>query len=132
MASPAVRDWHRVKSNRRYLACRLRAKRHFSLATECRLGTDSDVDWEGEPATRQSVSGGMILGGGHCLTVWTKKQQVAYLSAAESEFVRCSQIRVGKARDTEREKRPRDSVRANPALGCLRDDGPGQPQRIGS
>ena len=37
---------------------------------------------EGDKATRRSVSGGVIMRGGHCLKVWTKKQQVVSLSSA--------------------------------------------------
>ena len=33
-----------------------------------------------------SVSAGVIMRGGHCLKVWTKKQQVMSLSTAESEL----------------------------------------------
>ena len=40
----------------------------------------------GDKATRRSVSGGVIMRGGHCLKVWTKNQQVVSLSSAESEL----------------------------------------------
>ena len=32
------------------------------------------------------MSAGVIMRGGHCLKVWTKKQQVVSLSSAESEL----------------------------------------------
>ena len=35
---------------------------------------------------KASVSAGVIMRGGHCLKVWTKKQQVVSLSTAESEL----------------------------------------------
>ena len=44
------------------------------------------AEWGGDKATRRSVSGGVIMRGGHCLKVWTKKQQVVSLSSAESEL----------------------------------------------
>ena len=40
----------------------------------------------GDKATRRSVPAGVIMRGGHCLKVWTKKQQVVALSSAESEM----------------------------------------------
>ena len=49
------------------------------------------------------------------------------LSTAESELYAA----VKAARERERCKRPRDCARANPALGCFGDNGPGQPQRNG-
>ena len=39
-----------------------------------------------DKVTRRSVSVGVIMRGGHCLKVWTKKQQVVSLSTAESEL----------------------------------------------
>ena len=36
--------------------------------------------------TRRSVSAGVIMRCGHCLKVWTKQQQVASLSTAESQL----------------------------------------------
>ena len=44
----------------------------------------SDTDWRGDKATRRSVSAVVIMRGGHCLKVWTKKQQLVALSSAES------------------------------------------------
>ena len=41
---------------------------------------------EADKATQRSVSAGLIMRGGHCLNVWTKKQQVVSLSSAESEL----------------------------------------------
>ena len=46
----------------------------------------SNVDWVGDGTTRRSVSAGVIMRGGHCLKVWTKKQQVVSLSTAESKL----------------------------------------------
>ena len=56
------------------------------LAAEWRAGCYSDADWGGDKATRRSVSAGVVMRGGHCLNVWTKKQQVVSLSSAESEL----------------------------------------------
>ena len=65
-------------------------------ADHARHGTrQEDRTWEAESevlvplaaeATRRSVSAGVIMRGGHCLEVWTKKQQVVSLSSAESEL----------------------------------------------
>ena len=41
------------------------------------------VTWS---VSRGSVSAGVIMRGGHCLKVWTKKQHVVSLSTAESEL----------------------------------------------
>ena len=46
----------------------------------------SEADWGGDKVTRRSVSAGVIMRGGHCLKVWTTKQQVVSLSTAESEL----------------------------------------------
>ena len=46
----------------------------------------SDADWGSDRSTRRSVSAGVDMRGGHCLKVWTKKQQVVSLSSAESEL----------------------------------------------
>ena len=40
---------------------------------------------ESNKGTRRSVSAGVIMRGGHCLKIWTKKQQAVSLSTAESE-----------------------------------------------
>ena len=46
----------------------------------------SDADWSDDRTTRRSVSAGVIMRGGHCLKVWTKKQHVVSLSTAEIEL----------------------------------------------
>ena len=50
----------------------------------------------GNKATRRSVSAGVIMRGGHCLEVWTKKQQVIAVFRRE-RVVRRSQDRVRRA-----------------------------------
>ena len=85
MANPTVRDSERVKIGR-YLAGRPRSKCWFRWQQSGELEAYSDADWGGDKATRRSVSGGVIMRGGHCLKVWTKKQQVVSLSSAESEL----------------------------------------------
>ena len=40
----------------------------------------------GDKSTRRSVTAGVVMRGGHCLKVWTKKQQVVSLSTAQSEL----------------------------------------------
>ena len=86
MANPTVRDSERVKRIGRYLAGRPRAKCWFRWQQSGELEAYSDADWGGDKATRRSVSAGVIMRGGHCLKVWTKKQQVVSLSSAESEL----------------------------------------------
>ena len=64
MASPSVRGMERVAGA---------------------LEAYSKADWSGDRTTRRSVSARVIMRGGHCLKVWTKKQVVS-LSTAESEL----------------------------------------------
>ena len=86
MANPTVRDSERVKRIGTFLAGRPRAKCRFRWQQSGELEAYSDADWGGDKATRRSVSGGVIMRGGHCLKVWTKKQQVVALFSAESEL----------------------------------------------
>ena len=58
----------------------------FHLQQSGELAAYSDVDRECDKATRRSVSAGVIMRGGRCLKVWTKKQRVVSLSTAESEL----------------------------------------------
>ena len=69
--------------------------------------------------------------GGHCLKVWTKKQQVVSLSTAESELyaaVRTASERLGIQSVAKDLGIP---VWAESTSGCFSDEVPGQPQRIG-
>ena len=75
-AKPSVRDMERVKRIGRYLARKPRAKCCFRWEQSGELEAYSDADWGGDKATRRSGSAGVIMRGGHCLKVWTKKQQV--------------------------------------------------------
>ena len=86
MAKPTMRDMERVKRVGRYLVGKPRARCWFRWQHNGELEAYSDADWGGEKATRRSVSSGVIMSGGHCLKVWTKKQQVGALSSAESEL----------------------------------------------
>ena len=86
MASPTVRDSERVKRIGRYLAGRPRAKCWFRWQQSGELEAYSEADWGGDKITRRLVSGAVMMRGGHCLNVWTKKQQVVSLSSAESEL----------------------------------------------
>ena len=86
MAKPSVRDMERVKRIGRYLAGKPRAKCWFRWQQSGELEAYSDADWGGDKATRRSVSAGVIMRGGQCLKVWTKKQQVVSLSSAESKL----------------------------------------------
>ena len=86
MAKPSVRDMERVKRIGRYLLGKPRARCWFHRQQSGELDLYSDADWRGDRPTRRSVSAGVVMRGGHCLKVWTKKQQVVSLSSAESEL----------------------------------------------
>ena len=86
MAKPSMRDMERVKRIGRHLVGKPRAECWFRWQQSADLEAYSDADWGGDRATRRSVSGGVIMRGGHCLKVWTKKQQVVALSSAESKL----------------------------------------------
>ena len=68
--------------------------------------------------------------GGHCLKVWTKKQQVVSLSTAESELYAAVKT-ASEGLGIQRGNGLGDSMWAEPTSGCLSDDVPGQSQRIG-
>ena len=85
MAKPTMRDTERVKRIGRYLVGKPMARCWFRWQQSGELEAYSDADWGGDKATRRTVSAGVIIRGGHCLKVWTKKQQVVALSSAESE-----------------------------------------------
>ena len=68
--------------------------------------------------------------GGHCVKVWTKKQQVVSLSTAECETVRRSQNRVRGMGNSERDEGLGHCM-CELAFGCHSDDVLGQPQRAG-
>ena len=80
MAKPTMREMERVKRIGRYLVGKPRARCWFHWKQGGELEAYSDADWRGDRATRRSVSAGVITRGGHCLKVWTKKQQVVALS----------------------------------------------------
>ena len=75
-----------VKRIGRYFVGKPRAKCWFRWQQSGELEAYSDADWGGDRATRWSVAAGVITRGGHCLKLWTKKQQVVALSSAESEL----------------------------------------------
>ena len=86
MAKPTTRDMERVKRSGRYLVGKPRARCWFCCQQTGELEAYSDAGWGGDTATRRSMSAGVIMRGGHCLKVWTKKQEVVALSSAESEL----------------------------------------------
>ena len=63
--------WSVSRGSARYLAGKPRAKCWFR--------------WQ-QSGELEAHSAGVIMRGGHCLKVWTKKQQVVSLSSAESEL----------------------------------------------
>ena len=126
MAQPSVRDMERVKRIGRYLAGKPRAKCWFRWQHSGELEAYSDAHWGGEQATRRSVSAEVIMRGGHCLKVWTKKQQVR-----RERAVRRSQYRIIRARDPERGKGLGDIMWAESTSGCLSNDVLRQSQWIG-
>ena len=83
---PPVRDVERVKRNGRYLSGKSIAKCLFRWQQGDELEAYSDADWDGDKATGRSVSAGVIMRGGHCLKVSTKREQVVSLSTAEGEL----------------------------------------------
>ena len=86
MARPTMRDMERVKRIGRCLVGRPRARCWFRWQQSGEVEAYSDADWGGDKATRRSVPARVIMRGGHCLNVSTKKQQVVALSSAESEL----------------------------------------------
>ena len=82
--NPSVSDLERVKRIGRYLVGMLRAECLFRWQQSGER--EADADEGGDKVTRRSVAGGVIMSGGHCLKVWTKKQQVVSLSTADSEL----------------------------------------------
>ena len=86
MAKPTTRDTEHVKRIGRCLVGRPRARCWFRWQQSGELEAYSDADWGGDKATQRSVSAGVIMRGGHCLQVWTKKQEVVSLSSAESDL----------------------------------------------
>ena len=86
MAKPTMCDMDRVKRIGRCFVGKPRARCWFRWQQSGELGAYSDADWGGDKATRRSMSAGVIMRGGHCFKVWTKKQQVVSLSTAESKL----------------------------------------------
>ena len=86
MVKPSARGMERVKRIGRYVAGKPRAKCWLRWQQSGELDVYTDADWGGDKSTRRSVSAGVVMRGGHCLKVWTKKQQVVSLSSAESEL----------------------------------------------
>ena len=85
VAKPSVRDMEGVKRIGRYFAGKPRAKCWFRWQQSGELEAYSVGDSGGDKTTRRSVSAGFTVRG-HCLKVWTKKQQLVSLSTAESEL----------------------------------------------
>ena len=80
-----------------------RAECLFHQQQSGQLDAYSDADGEVDKVTRRSVSVGVIMRGGHCLKVWTKKQQVVFLFTAECEpIVHRSQYRARVIGNSER------------------------------
>ena len=86
MANPSVSDMERVKRIGRYLVEKPRAECLFHWQQSVELEAHSDAEWRCDESIRRSVSGGVVMRGGQCSKVWTKKQQVVSLSTAESEL----------------------------------------------
>ena len=131
-ANPSVRDMDRVKRIGRYLARERRAKCCFRSQESGEVEAYSDADWRGDKATRRSVS----AGGDH--ERWTLLEGVDQEAASgvpvhrRERAVRRGQNRITRARDPERGKGLGGiACGVGPTPGCLSDDVPGQPQRIG-
>ena len=108
-----------------------RAKCWFRWQQNGELEAYSDADWGGDKATRRSVSAGMIMRGGRCLKVWTKKQHVVSLPSAESELYAAVKTASEGLGIQSVAKDLGVSCGTEPTLGCLRNDVLGQPQRTG-
>ena len=126
MAKPSARDMERVKRIGRYLARKPRAKCWCRWQQSGELEGYSDADWGGDKATRRSVSAGVIVGGGHCLKAWTKKQQVVVAVFRRERAVRRSQNCVRRARNPESGNGLGNIMWTEPPPGCLSDDVHGQ------
>ena len=129
MAKPTTRDMERVKRIGRYLTGKPRARCWFRRQQSGELETNSDADWGGDKATRRSVSAGVIMRGGHCLKVWTKKQQVVALSSTESELYAAVKTASEGLGVQSVAKDLGDNVPTEFASGCLSNVEPGQPWR---
>ena len=132
MAKPSVCDMERRQEDRKIV--RWEAESKVLVPAGSRV-----VSWKhiqtptgaGDKTTRRSVSAGVIMRGGHCLKVWTKKQHVVALSSAESELYAAVKIASEGLGDPERGKGLGGNMRAESTLRCLSNGVLGQPQRIG-
>ena len=89
----------------------------------------SDADWGGDRITRRSVSAGVIMRGGHCLKVRSKKQQVVALSSAERELLAAVKTASEGLGISELGEGFGDSMQSAP--GCVSNTVLGQQQGIG-
>ena len=103
MAKPPVRDMERVKRTRRYFAGKPRAMCWFRWQESADLEGYADADWRGDTASRRSVSAGVIMRGGHCLTVDQETASGVVVFRRE-RAVRRSQNCIRRAWDPERGK----------------------------
>ena len=116
----------RVKRTGRHLVGKPRTECWFRWQQSGELEAYSDADWRGDKSTRRSVSAGVIMRGGQCLTVWTKKQQEVSLSTAESQLY--AAVKIWGIQSAAKDLGVVCGL--EPTSGCRSDDVPCQPQRI--
>ena len=114
----------RVKRIGRYFVGKPSARCWFRWQQSGEQEAYSDADWGGVKATRRSVSARVIMRCGHCLKVWTKKQQVVSLSSTESKLYAAVKTASGGLGNPERRKGLGSVVKAESAPGCLSDNVP--------
>ena len=87
MSSPTPRDMEKLKRMARYLKGRPRMPALFAWQSRhSKIIAFTDNDWAGDKVTRRSVSGGVVMLGGHVLKTWAKSQSVIATSSAEAEL----------------------------------------------
>ena len=87
MSKPCKGDELRVKRVVRYLQKfpRLVVKYPWQAPTS-QLDIYTDSDWGGCIRTRKNTSGGVLMRGSHCISHWSRTQQLVSLSPAEAEL----------------------------------------------
>jgi KUP system potassium uptake protein len=85
-AHPSTIDMWRVKRIAKYIVShRATTSSLKDPTTEC-LNAVVDAEWAGDPETRRSTSGGLMLWRRCLLMSWSRTQRVLAMSSAESEY----------------------------------------------
>ena len=133
MANPSASNLERVKRIGRYLVVKTRVACLFHWQQSGELQAYSDADCGGDEVTRQSVSAGVIMRGGHCEKSMDQEAAggVPSLSTAESELYAALTTASEGLGIQSFAKDLGIVCGVEPTSGCHRVDVPGQPQRIG-